>query len=244
MPIALGNHTKGRSAGSSVTGDAAINTPAGSTNYVVVVFDPSASVSGAITDVAGNTYTQADITRAAPSTGQKIAIYLKQNAAGSASNNVTVNFSVAAFPSLFFGAITGVPASSLDVQTGGTAASATIGVATGTLAQAAELVLMAVTTDGGGTVTYSESGGPTLTSIDQEQDGANYWTGAIFYKVVSATTTTTPTVVASAGGASAAVLVTLMEGAGGGGGSGNALDESGWSSNLEAQSNPLIISIW
>ena len=217
MAIALGNHTKGRSSGSSVTGDTTISTAAGSTLCAFVTMDPGASVSGSVVDVAGNTLAQVGTTQTiVGGAAMKCALYAKQNAAASAVNNVTVNFTAAAFPSLFFFEITGAATASLDVvvQTAGGGSPVTI--ATGTLAQAAEMVVMCVASENSAaTGDYTESGGATLTRIDQEPDGINYWTGAAFCKVVASTTTTSPSVAIAPSANIGGILASFKEAAAG-----------------------------
>lgn len=188
MAAALGNHTKGRSGGSSVTGDATISTPAGATLYVGLSFDAGASVSGAINDVAGNTFTLVGSTQTG--NGNKEALYVCENALGSAVNNVTVNFSASAFPSLFFGALLNVAAASLEGSSVTTGTAFPYTASTGTLSQADEIILyMLGTSSGANPSTFTFGSG--FTKIDEETDASQYWTGAIGYLVVSATTSVT-----------------------------------------------------
>lgn len=209
--IAIGNHTKGRSAGTSLTCDAAISTPAGATLYSWVIWEAGQNISGSgtLTDVAGNALTLRGTEQ--NQGGSKKALYVCENALGHAANNITATFGGASFGSIFFGAIVNAAATSVDVNVAGEAGAA-LAIASGTLAQADELVLFCIGSDSGAsTVTYSETGGPTLTLIDSETDGVNYYTGAVFAKVVASTASTSMTLSTNGGGTHAGRVVSVRQ---------------------------------
>lgn len=198
--ISLGNHTKGRSGTSSVTGDSTINTPSGATLYIGISFDGGVTVSS-VTDVAGNTYTQVGTPQAGG--GNQIALYYCSNATGHASNNATVTFSGTAFASLFFGALPDAATASLDsgASNKGTGSTSpyTLATAGASLAQSVNIVLYLIGTSSS-SGTANTTFGNSFTEIDEEQDGGNYWTGAIGYLLTSATTTVTGSVTHSDAG--------------------------------------------
>lgn len=189
MAAALGNHTKGRSGTSSVTGDATISTPAGATVYAGLSFDAAASVSGSIVDVAGNTLSLVGSTQTG--NGNKEALYVCENAPfGSAVNNVIVNFSAAAFPSLFFGALLNVAAASLENSSVTTGTGFPYTASTGVMSQADMIILyMLGTSTGVNPSTFTFGNG--FAKIDEETDASQYWTGAIGYLVVASTASVT-----------------------------------------------------
>jgi len=199
----------GATSTSSVT-TAGGTTTTGSTFVISASFDPGANISS-VTDSKGNTYTQV-VTPQTTSSGSKLAMYYCANGTGGASHTATVNYSATAYSVVYLVEVTGAASASFDVTAKTVDTSSPFTVSTGTLAQADEVVITAVANDDGSSVNYTSS---NTTIIGENNDTANYWTGAISKQVVASTSSFTPSFTLSAG-TNLALITATFKAAGGG----------------------------
>jgi len=149
-------------------------TSTGDTLVAVASFDPSTTINS-VADTAGNSNGAA---KASLQGGAKLAIYVKENATGHASNVLTIGFSGNAFASIHFIKITGAATSSYD---GSSLASGTDGtspytITSGAFAQANNVVLAIAELNTGGNGNYTSS---NFTLLSQETDVGSFWTASL-----------------------------------------------------------------
>ena len=158
------------------------------------------------------TFTQIGTTQGSNGGGVQIRNYLGIVNTGRSGHVVSVGYSSGSGdPSFAVVEYGSVAASPLDVSAQGFDASSPYNsVASGTLAQADEVILHAVGCNNGGTVAYAWTS--PFTKVSDEQDGNSYWTGGIGERIVSSTATQTPECTVT-GGNQAAVHVFSLKGA-------------------------------
>lgn len=200
------------SASSTVTTSAGTTQASGSTFVQFVSYDNSRTISS-VTDNKGNTYSIVGTAQAEPNAAGLLAIYACQNGIGGASHTGTVVCSGLAYHVVHLVEVPGALAASLDVSAQGVDTNTPFALATGTLAQADELVLAFVACNDGATssVTYSSS---NTTVISQEGDQNNYWTSAVSKLVVSSTASVSPSFTITAGTQAGLKLATFKAASG------------------------------
>lgn len=186
-PVLIGQNSNASNTITSAAGTSTGGT--GRVLYVTVSYDNGVTVSS-ISDNKSNTLSL--IGSALLGNGGRLARYKCENFTGGASHTVTVNFSGTAYPTII---VTEIP-TLLSSSPYDSAASATNVDATspytatsGTLAQAASVLMSAAAQNQGSNGSYSIS---TFTKLADQSDVGNYWTHGVAYLVVSATTAITP----------------------------------------------------
>lgn len=177
---------------------------------VVGTFDPGANESGAA-DNKGNSF----VLRGAPvnyGSTSRVACYTCENGTGGSGHTFTFNASTTAYPYVFAFEILGANASSaIDVIQVGTDGNSPFVIASGTLAQANELLIAGLGTNSGNDpATCTPGAGWTL--VQEGTDGINQWTGAVVYQIVSSVSSVS-TAATQLGGVQANLfLISIKEG--------------------------------
>lgn len=216
--------TRGTSSSNTVTTTAGTST-GGSGNHglIVVSYDPGQTIS-TVSDSKSNTWTIIGSVQSDASEG-RMAIYRSYDWTGGASHTATVTFSGTAFPTLHLIEITGADsASPLDIDVPETDTAQPCSAATGTLAQADEVVIVAgccneIAGDGAYTST-------SATILSSESAVSSFWTSGVAKVVVASTTTTNQDIRRNApttSGGGHIRLVSFKQSTGGGGGVNNSL---------------------
>lgn len=180
---------RGTSSGSSATTTAGTST-GGSGNHgvAVVSFDLGVTVTTPVQDSKGNTFTLQGTMQSDASDG-RMSVYVCENWTGGASHSITVAFSGTAFPVVHLVEVTGAAsASPIDINVQETDTVQPMAANSGTLSQAAEVVLICgcaneVSPDGEYTTT-------TGTILSSEPSFTNFWTSGVAKQVTAATTDT------------------------------------------------------
>lgn len=164
-------------------------TSTGDTLVAVVSYDPGKTISS-IADTAGNTYTLA----AEVVNSEKLALYYCQNAAGNASNVLTVtmsgtdSFGVAHLIKITGAATASYDSGSLTANNSDTTSPFTI--TSGTLAQADSVVIAACAANRDAPAgSYASS---NFTVLSEEPDVPSWWTSCVSKLVVASTSAVTP----------------------------------------------------
>lgn len=214
MAINLGAHTKLQKT-TAVTPTAispAITTAAsGSTLYAFLEW-PQAVTFISLVDSKGNTWVQ--VQSEVNANGTRVRLYYCANATGGTNHTITLTMSGNELATIYFGEITGAATASFDIAPVGVndAASPFTSNLTGTLAQAAELLLAGYATDtpsGTETITWGNS----FTQIDADGN-SSFVTGGIGYRIVSATPSVQSSITSSVATAAIAFIVAFKEAAG------------------------------
>jgi len=180
--------TRGTTTTATVTTTAGTSTGGSGTIFQIFVsFDPGVTISS-VTDSKSNTYSLVGTVV----TGRgKLARYRCVGGTGGASHTATVNFSGNAFAVAHLVEVTGAATSTPgDISTSAVDTTSPYTISSGTLAQAAEVVIAAIESNTGVNGAYSESTGFTI--LSQESDFNNFWTSAVASLVVASTTGVTP----------------------------------------------------
>lgn len=171
---------------------------------VCVSYDGTINISS-VTDSKSNTY---NLVNTVTTGDQKTSIYECIGGVGGASHTVTVTFATPADGVVHFLEITGGSTRDL-TPTAVNDASSPFTLASGTLSQAAELLLSFCASDSSSNpATYACSG---WTVLSQEADGTTFWSSAVAYKIVAATTTQTASWTSTGAGDANVHLVTYRE---------------------------------
>lgn len=231
--------------GSSGTSTGATTTASGSTFVVLMSYDATTTASTP-TDNKGNTYTQAGTTLT-DGTGAKVGIYYSANATGGPGHTVTASFSGSSFAVIHFIEVTGAASASFDQAVSAADFISPYTVTSGTLAQAAEVVLTIACLNGSTSGTANTYSSSNTTILSQEIDAANWWTSAVSKLVTSATTAVTPSFTVALGQGGGLFLASFKE-ATAGAVTGtisktNANDTSAISGNVTTPDNPLYTSL-
>lgn len=208
MAIALGAHAKVTGSGVTTLTTPGVTTQASGSSFYITISDTTLTTS--VSDSKSNSYTQVGSDQS-NSTG--LRVFQCQNGTGGASHTATVNWtSGSGDPFVCFFEVTGAATSSYDSGSLNQGTNNdTLTVTTGTLAQAAELVIATVSTNSSGA---SLPVGFTL--IEEETNGGLYWPGEVCYKIVAATTAVGATFI-SLGSTMVATIFGVKEASGGGG---------------------------
>jgi hypothetical protein len=199
--IAVGVHGKGTGASGSATTNSVTSAASGSTFVVFCQFTPGQTFTS-ITDSKSNSYTQIGTEEA--NGGLVGRLYYTANGTGGSGHTASCATSASDL-AVYLLEITGAQAASLDSGSVNDIFDNTspFTVTSGTLAQAAELVVAAIGTDSGSNpATLAESSGFTIQ--EKLEDGTTVWPGGIATKIVSATTALTPSFTQT--GATGAIL--------------------------------------
>lgn len=185
-PVQVGT---GASNATANTSTAAVSNASAAGDLLVVIVGTSTSTTTitSVTDTAGNTYTAANNIAG---TGNLRMFYCANAAALTTSDVITAHYGATGGTKLITAiSVPGVATTTpLDVNGAGTTATGTTpSIATGTLAQAAEIVIGACWPNAGASDGYTESSGFTANSTPTL--GTNIMRSA--YEVVAATTTQT-----------------------------------------------------
>ncbi|RZJ08670.1 MAG: hypothetical protein EOO54_22640, partial [Haliea sp.] len=206
--------------GSGSTTHTTSSTPFTSTSggYAVITFAYDGSAPTAVTDNKGNTYT---LINSGTFGGLRFWMYGCANAVGGAGHYATITTPGNGWPSMHFAMFQGITTSPVDIRTTFNEFGQPWEIASGTLAQADEVVVALCAFDGtgGNGQTWSDGAGFTLAA--GLGDGSNYWPSALFYKVVSSTASVTASMSTDNGPAQSAgagmMMLSLKASAGGGG---------------------------
>jgi len=175
---------KGAAAAASTTTAAGTSSVSGSTFLQGFSYDASTAVTS-VTDSKSNAYIKLGITYTGA--GLKTEWWISQNGVGGSAHTGTATFSGTAFASNALIEVTGADASGIDVTTGRDNSSThDLTISVGAFAQADEVVLAVVSAGDGGTVVYSDTTA-TFSKLAEEQDGNNFWTSAVWARVISST---------------------------------------------------------
>ena len=213
MAITVPNVVKVTGSGVTSVTTSSVTTTTGSTLVAWSTADDGVTINKP-TDSKSNDYGTAKVTVSTGGGSSKQTVYVKENGAGGASHTLTFTYGSATYPTVFFIECAGAATASYDsgsLTSGASGAGSPFNRNSGGQAQAANAILTFCATDAGGTLTYANSG----YTVSQEQDGNNYWTGAIGRQIVNQTSAVTSswTVSASNGGT---VTFAIKEASGGG----------------------------
>lgn len=186
VPVQLGNAASSSSATATITTIA--DSPAGALIFVWFGSDAITNTTS-VTDSAGNTYV--GLTKAVSTSG--VQGFYCENAAALATGGTIVGHITGSFQTIYISAnsTTGIlTASSLDINGAGTTGTGTSpSIATGTLAQASELVMAGCSRLSPGAETWTEASGFTT---DDTMTGTGTTTKLhTAHQIVAATTTVT-----------------------------------------------------
>lgn len=195
MSIAAGQHA---SAGGTSPTTGAVTTQVSGSTFIIYVGTATGNTIGTPTDSKSNTYTPLGSEQAVGALNI-CRVFVKENGTGGSGH--TASSGAGAFTSIIFLEITGAATASYDSGSLAQADDTTspYQVTSGTLAQAAELLIAAICSDSivGGS-TFSESTGFTIQEQDAAGDvGANM---ALATKVVASTSAVTPSFTNLSGG--------------------------------------------
>ncbi len=191
--VLVGTKTSG--SGTTLTSGSGTTTASGSTFLIALSFDSGATQSN-IRDSKSNTYTLTGTVLS--DGGAKKALYRCENGTGGANHTASADFSSSSFGTIYLIEVTGALASSFDVTTQGVDTTSAYGVATGTLAQADEVVITLIGNYAGNNpMNYASS---NMTELAEEGDGSTYWTSAVYKQVVSSTSSFLPSITSNAAG--------------------------------------------
>jgi hypothetical protein len=159
----------------------------GSIFQIYVSFDPGVTISS-VADSKSNSYS---LVGSVVTGRAKLARYRCVGGTGGASHTATVNFSGNSFAVAHLIEVTGAATSSAaDISTSAVDTASPYTISSGTLAQAAEVVIAAIESGSGVNGAYSESTGFTI--LSQESDMESFWISAVASKVVASTSSVTP----------------------------------------------------
>ena len=180
---------RGTSAVATVTTTSGTST-GGSGNHGILFcsFDP-ATTNNTPTDSKSNTWT---ILGTVDTHTARSVVYTSLNWTGGASHTATMTFSANAFPTLHMIEVTGALSSTpIDIDVSTLPSSIPYTLATGTLAQANEVVLGYGTQNSINLADHYVSS--TLTILSEEPNASSFWTSGVGKVVVASTSTTSQT---------------------------------------------------
>jgi hypothetical protein len=182
----------------------------GSTFVYLVSFDATTTASTP-TDNKSNTYVQKSTTLTTGN-GDRCAMWVCENGAGGSGHILSQTFTANPSAAGHLIEITGATTTPTDIALTGTDTSTPFTISTGTLAQAAEVVIALCMSNQGvsATNTYSSS---NTTILSQESNGATFWTSAVSAQVVASTASFTPSFTDTAGTAAGLLIISFKQGA-------------------------------
>lgn len=180
--------------GTSITTSAGTTAESGSSFLLLASWEAGPAPT-TVTDNKGNTYTLLGDVQA--STGNHCAAqYLCANGVGGAGHTATINFDGAGIYGVaHLIEIVGCTSNPLDKHVQGTDGASPYTVATGTLAQADEVVVAFFAPQTANSNTIHQSSNTTI--ISAETNGANFWASAVGTAVVSSTSSFSPSFTAN-----------------------------------------------
>lgn len=185
--------SRGNSAGTSATTGAGTTAASGSTFLVALSYGIASQGNPlSVVDNKGNTFTLISGSRFAGGSSNSAAVewWITENGVGGAGHTATVTFSGGEATTIRLFEVTGATAPGVDAITGRASVTTDDLIipvpATGSFAQADELIMAVVGNAVGGGITYSDSTG-TFTKLDEEGDGNSWWTSAVFSRIISST---------------------------------------------------------
>lgn len=204
--------SRGTSSGSTVSTTAGTSTASGSHFVLAISWDATQTISS-VSDSKSNTYSAIGSAQS-DGNGGLSQFYVCYNGTGGASHSATVNFSGTAFPVAHLIEVTGASASPQDQANQTLDSSSPFTITTGTLAQAAELILtVCACNQNSGAGSYSSS---NATILSQETNTASFWTSAVGYIITASTSAVTPSWTFSTSTGGAGVLFLALKEAGSG----------------------------
>lgn len=216
MAITVPNVVKVTGSGVTSVTTSGVTTTTGSTFVGWSTADVGVTIN-APTDSKSNSYGTAKVTVNTSGTSSKQVVYVKENGTGGASHTLTFTYSAATYPTVFLVECAGAATASYDsgsLTSGASAAGTPFARNSGGQAQANNAILAFVATDAGGTLTYTNTG----YTVSQEQDGNNYWTGAVGRQIVSQTSAVTSSFAVSPGASNGGTITFAIKEAAAGGG--------------------------
>lgn len=213
MAIALANSEIGHVTAASSGSTSGVTTTTGST-FVIATADSNAALN--VSDNKGNTYTQLGVDQGGGSSIVIAQMWYCQNGAGGAGHTATVTFTSGTGDcAIYFLEISGAATASYDSAVTAQTDDATspYEVTSGTPAQADELLVALIGTDGNPT---SWAVGGSFIITEQEPTNTTYWASAIAYRIISAAAAATPSWTAGNTLTGTALIVGGFKQAGGG----------------------------
>ncbi|MBP8176630.1 MAG: hypothetical protein KAX77_02595 [Xanthomonadales bacterium] len=207
--------TRGTSISNTVTTGSGTSTVSGSSFLIAVSWDAGVTISS-VSDSKSNTYTAVGTPQndGGAGSGGNHQFYVCENGTGGSSHTATVNFSGTAYPTVHLIEITGAsaaPEQDIAVQTQDAGTPFTH--ATGTLAQANEVIVAMCGANIGSAGAYASS---NFTILSDENDVSQYWGSAVAKLVVSSTSSVTPSFTrTNSSGAAAVLAISFFETASG-----------------------------
>ena len=189
MAITVPNVVKAVGSGVTTVTTSGVTTTTGSTFVAWSTADDAVTINKP-TDSKSNDYGTAKVTVSTGGGSSKQTVYVKENGAGGASHTLTFTYGASTYPTAYFIECAGAATASYDsgsLTSGASGAGSPFNRNSGGQAQANNAILTFCATDASGTLTYTNSG----YTVTQEQDGNNYWTGAIGRQIVSQTSAVT-----------------------------------------------------
>jgi len=210
--MAIDARLVGASTGSGATAGGTATT--GSTLVFCAAYDPGATLNSVALSGATGTFTAVG-TVATTSSGSRINVFSAPNVTVSGSVIATPSWTGTPFSTGWLVEVTGADTSALDINVQVNAKASPYTLATGTLSQANECVVVFVANDDGSSVVYTASSPAGLTILGQNNDTTNFWTSAVAKLNVTSTSSVSPTFTLSAGTNVAMKIATYKEAASG-----------------------------
>lgn len=185
-------------------------TTTGSTLIYVTAYDPGATLNSVALSGASGTFSAVG-TVATTSIGSKISAYVAENITGSGSTVATPSWTGTPAATGWLVEVTGAATASLDVNVQVSAKASPYTLASGTLGQANECLIVFVANDDGSSAVYTASSPAGLTILGQNNDTTNFWTSAVAKLLVTSTASVSPTFTLSAGTNVAIKIATFKE---------------------------------
>jgi hypothetical protein len=221
MAIAVGQTSKGSTAGGTSQATAAVTTQVSGSCFVVGIVWEAAQSFTSIVDSKGNTYVQID-TEITYTGFANMRLYYCENGVGGASHTATATIGGAALITVLFLEITGGATTGIldqHARRNDTASPFTLAAGL-TTTQAAELLLSFFADDSGNNpVTYAETGmgSSTIQTGASETNGAGRLAAAFATSIKASTGTFNPSWTATGSGDCGVWLATFKEAGAGGG---------------------------
>lgn len=210
--MAIDARLVGASTGSGATSGGSATS--GSTLLFCAAYDPGATLNSVSLSGASGTFAAVG-TVATTTSGSRIHVFVAENVTVSGSVVATPSWTGTPFSTGWLVEVTGAAAASLDINVQVNAKASPYTLATGTLGQADECLIVLVANDDGSNVDYTESSPGGLTIIGENNDTTNFWTSAVAKLVVASTASVSPTFTLSAG-TNVAMKIASFIGSGGG----------------------------
>jgi hypothetical protein len=186
VAITVPNVVKVTGSGVTSVTTSGVTTTTGGTFIGSTTADDAVTIN-APTDSKSNSYGTAKATVSTGGSSSKQAVYVKENGAGGAGHTLTFTYGSATYPTAFFIECAGAAVASYDagsLASGASGSGQPFARNSAGQAQLANAILTFCAVDAGtNPLTYSNTG----YTVSQEQDGGNFWTGAVGRQIVSQT---------------------------------------------------------